>query len=61
MTSESGGRPSSQADDLLRQPASEDPYQWVASEATLVAMLVKHYQWTVVEPGLLRRFKTGNR
>lgn len=39
------------------QPATASPYEWVASEGTLLRMLQRQYGWVVTEPGVLRRYR----
>jgi len=40
-----------------RQPDSRSPREHTIAEACAVRILVKHYGWVAVEPGVLRRHR----
>lgn len=40
-----------------RPPDCRSPREHTVAEACAVRILVKHYGWTVVEPGVLRRHR----
>lgn len=39
------------------QPSSVSPYEWVASEGTLLRMLQRQYGWVMTGPDEIRRYR----